>query len=197
MRRPLALVASIVAGLLALTPSAQAKFVVRLVFDGPGLVDPVELPNSAVSIGCTFSTCHPVSHPPDRALGPAYNVTQVLEGHGPHGPQMDRIVHVLYPYVTGGPRVFTAPGQTWHAWTRIRRVPGGWTRAPRTLMKTLRAHGLPAEPPVERIVNAATQAEETQDRGLGTIDALVGVGVLMAAGAFLSRPQRRKRSSRA
>lgn len=186
-----------VAGLMTVPQPAHAKFNVRVVIDGPGLVRQIELPNTAVPIGCTFGTCHPVSHPPGKPLGPRYEVTQFLEGHGPQGPQTDRIVHDLYPYAPGRPWVLTAPGQTWRDWNRTRRVPSGWTPASRSLMKALRANGLSLDPPVELVANAATAAEDRQGRGFGTVGALVGVGVLLAGGAFLGRPRRRNPAPRA
>lgn len=192
MRRSLVFPAAIV-GLMTITPPAQAKFVVRVVIDGPGLVQPVELSNTAVRIGCTLSTyCHPVSHPPNGRLGPRYTVTQSLEGHHARGLMMDRIVHDLYPYAPEGPWVFTAAGQIWHDWNRIRRVPGGWTPADRSLMKALRANGLSPEPPVERVASATAPVEEGQGLGRGAVGALVGVGVLLAGGGFLGRPRRRR-----
>lgn len=192
MRRSLVFTGAIV-GLMTITPPAQAKFVVRVVIDGPGLVEPVELSNTAVRVGCTLSTyCHPVSHPPNRRLGPRYTVTQSLEGHHARGLMMDRIVHYLYPYAPEGPWVLTTAGQIWHDWNRIRRVPGGWTPADRSLMKALRANGLSPKPPVERVASPTARAEERQGIGLATVGGLVGVGVLLAGGAFLGRPRRRR-----
>ena len=197
MRRSPALAAAIVAGLMMIPLPAQAKFVVRVVIDGPGLVEPVELPNTEIRVGCTFSNhCRRLLHPPDGALGPRYMVTQWLEGHHARGLMMDRIVHDLYPWAPGGPWVFTASGQTWHDWSRIRQVPGGWTPADRSLMSALRANGLPAEPPAERVAAAAPGAEATQGVEPGTLGALVGVGVLVAGGTFL-RTRSRHGSPRA
>jgi hypothetical protein len=193
--RRLLIFTAAVAGLLTITPPAQAKFNVRISIGGPSLEGPVELFNPEIDIGCVFSRpCDSTSRPPAMPLGPRYMVTQSLEGHHARGLMMDRILHDLYPYAPEGPWVFTAAGQTWHEWNRLRRTPGGWTRAPRSLLMTLRANGLPAVPPVARVANATIAAEERQGRGRGAVGALVGVGVLLAGGAFLGRPRRKNRS---
>jgi hypothetical protein len=195
MRRQLALAAAVVAGLMTITAPAQAKFNVRVVIDGPGLSAPVELFNPGVDIGCVLSRpCDSISHPPARPLGPRYMLTQFLEGHHARGPMMDRIFHDLYPFAPGGPRVFTQKGQTWHEWNRMRRAPGGWTYAPTSLMKKLRAMGLPEEPPAERIATAATAAKRRPREAPESLGVLVGVGVLLVGGAFIGRPRWRRRS---
>jgi hypothetical protein len=157
MRRSL-LAGTMAAALMTIAPPAQAKFVVRLVIDGPGPAGPVELPDSAVRIGCTFSrSCRPVSHPPVRPLGPRYDIDQIIEGHSPRGPEFDRIVHDLYPSAPGGPWVFTPSGQTWVDWNRTRKVPGGWTRAAPELIDALKTEGLSEAParPAARLAGAS------------------------------------------
>jgi hypothetical protein len=191
----IALLSAIVASLVAIATPAQAKFVVRLVIDGPEMTDPIELPNTSFRMGCVFlEYCHPESLPPEKPLGPRYTVTQWLEGHTPGGPMMDPILHDLYPYSPEGPWIFTAPGQTWHDWNRIRRVPSGWTPADRSLMKVLRARGLPPEPSVRRITASATRVQEMHGGGSNPTGVLVGVSVVLAGGALLRRPRWRRRS---
>ena len=155
MRRPL-VTAAIVAGLMTFTPPAQAKFNIRLVVSGPGLAGPIELFNAGMDIGCVFSRpCNLTSRAPARPLGSRYEVIESLEGHHARGRMMDRIVHDLYPYASGGPRVFTPAGQTWHDWNRKRHIPGGWTRAGHDLIDALRAAGLPNSRPGNRTREAA------------------------------------------
>jgi hypothetical protein len=150
LRRSLALAATLVAVLMTIAAPVQAKFNVRVVIDGPGLGPPVELFNPGGEIGCLLSRpCSATSRPPARPLGPRYEVMQLLEGHHAHGLMNDRIVHDLYPFAPGGPRMFTQAGQTWHDWNRIRKVPGGWTHAPQSLIGKLQAKGLPEDPPNE------------------------------------------------
>ena len=193
MRRLIALAAAMVAGLVTMAHPVQAKFNVRVIIDGPGLVEPIELPNTAVRIGCLFvKPCRSLANPPVRSLGPRFTVTQSLEGHHARGLMMDRIVHDLYPYARGGAWVFTPPGQTWHDWSRIRRVPGGWTPAHRSLMRAVQANGLPSQPPIERILAAPAAIKETQVRGPDEAGILIGVGLLLAAGAIIRRPRRRR-----
>lgn len=195
MRRPLALVAGLLAGLVMTAHPAQAKFYVRVTIEGPALIEPIELPKTDVRIGCQFSKpCHAVPKPPDGSLGPRFTVTQSLEGHHARGPMMDRIVHDLYPFAPDGPWLFTPSGQTWHDWNRIRRVPGGWTPAHRSLMKALRANGLLSAPPVERIAAASTTSQQTSEGESSPAGVLVAVSVLLAGGAILRRPGWRRRS---
>ena len=195
MRRALAFAAALLASLVAIAHPAQAKFYMRVTIDGPGLAEHIELPNTAVRIGCMFiKPCRPVVNPPDESLGPRFTVIQSLEGHHSRGPMMDRIVHDLYPYADDGPWVFTLSGQTWHDWNRIRRVPAGWTPADPSLMKALRANGLPSEPPVERFSAAPSKVQEAPGTGSNPAGVLVGVTVLLAGGAILRRPRWRRRS---
>jgi hypothetical protein len=64
MKRRLMLAGTIVAGLMAITSPAHAKFNVRVVIDGPGLGAPVELFNPGIDVGCVFSRpCNSASRP--------------------------------------------------------------------------------------------------------------------------------------
>jgi hypothetical protein len=195
VRRPL-VTAAIVAGLITFTPPAQAKFNIRMVVSGPGLADPIELFNAGMDIGCVFSRpCSLTSPAPARPLGPRYGVIESLEGHHARGRMMDRIVHDLYPYVPGGPRVFTAAGQTWHDWNRKRHIPGGWTRAGNDLMDALRATGLPEEPPQPLVraaaIHGSAPSSATADDGTVWVWMVpVALGTLFAGGLLLPRPRR-------
>lgn len=198
MRRQLALAAAIVAGLMTITPQAQAKFNIRLVVNGPGLADPIELFNSGTDIGCVFSRpCSLTSRAPTRPLGARYEVIESLEGHHARGRMMDRIVHDLYPYAPGGPRVFTAPGQTWHDWNKRRHIPGGWTRTGDDLMDALRAAGLPEEPPqpvrAAAIHRSAPRAATADDGTVWSWVVPVALCTLLAGGLLFPRPRRRAR----
>jgi hypothetical protein len=69
-----------------------------MIIEGPGLIEPIELTNTSVLIGCMFhKPCRPVAHPPGKSLGPRFTVTQSLEGHHARGLMKDRIVYELYP----------------------------------------------------------------------------------------------------
>jgi hypothetical protein len=197
MKRLMVAAAAIAAVLVTIAHPAHAKFNVRVIIEGPRLVEPIELPNTSIRIGCMFSKpCRPVAHHSERSLGPRFTVTQYLEGHHARGLMKDRVVHDLYPYAEHGPWVFTASGQTWHDWARIRRVPGGWTPAHRSLMNALRANGLPAEPerPVERTAAPIPKEVDAQERASSPVVALVGLGVLLAGGAIFGRPRWKRRS---
>jgi hypothetical protein len=195
MRRGVAFAAVTFGALMTITPPAHAKFNVRVVIDGPGLPRSIELLNPVIDIGCVFNRpCSPASAPPAGPLGPRYTVIQFLEGHHARGPMMDRIVHDLYPDATGGPRLFTASGQAYHEWDRMRRVRGGWTRAPQPLITTLRARGLPAQPPIERLANLATATAGGQEIERGSNGAAIGISaVLLIGAAALGLPWRRRR----
>lgn len=199
MRRPLVVTAAILVGFMTITTQAQAKFNIRLVVNGPGLAGPIELFNAGMDIGCVFSRpCSLTSRAPARPLGPRYEVIESLEGHHARGRMMDRIVHDLYPYASGGPYVFTAPGQIWHDWNRKRRIPGGWTRAGHDLMDALRAAGLPQEPPQPPVRPAANhgsrpKAANADDGTVWTWVVPVALATLLAGGLLLPRPRGRVR----
>ncbi|HET6770101.1 MAG TPA: hypothetical protein VFH75_00500 [Actinomycetota bacterium] len=195
MRRPPVVTTAIVAGLMMITAPAQAKFNIRLVVSGPGLAGPIELFNAGMDIGCVFSRpCNLASRAPARPLGPRYEVIESLEGHHARGRMMDRIVHDLYPYAPGGPRVFTAPGQTWHDWNRKRHIPGGWTRAGHDLFDALTAAGLPQQPPqppvrVAAIRSPAPKAATADDGTVWAWLVPVALATLLAGGLLFPRPR--------
>jgi hypothetical protein len=200
MRRPIAVV-SIVAGLLAITPRAQAKFNIRLVVDGPGLADPIELFNPSIDIGCVFSRpCQLKVDSPVPPVGARYEVVEWLEGHHARGRMSDRIVHDLYPYAPGGPRVFTPPGQTWVDWNRSQQVRGGWTRAPDELIDALKSAGLPEEPAQDAAARTVSRKRRTPAAAeLNTAWAWmlpVSLALLIAGGVLFPRPRGRARRRR-
>jgi hypothetical protein len=194
MRRPIAVV-SIIAGLLAITPQAQAKFNIRLMVDGPGLADPVELLNPGADIGCVFSRpCQLKVDAPAPPVGARYEVVEWLEGHHARGPMSDRIVHDLYPYAPGGPRVFTPAGQTWVDWNREQEVRGGWTRAPDELIHALKSAGLPEQPLQAAVGTTVSQKPLPPAAELNTALAWmlpVSLALLIAGGLLLPRPRGR------
>jgi hypothetical protein len=150
MRRLVFLVA-VLAGLTT-AATAQAKGPIGGTIAGPGIGDGISL-GSAVDLGrfaqeagffpALFRpTPDPIlDHRPEGDLGPRYTVTYHLPG--PNGAQ-DEIRQDLYPYATGGPVLYTAPGQRFFE-TRTTR--GGWFQASPTLRDKLIRAGLPPTAP--------------------------------------------------
>ena len=200
MRRLLPLVGTIVGVLLAIATPASAKANIRVVIAGPGLVAPIELLNPSIDIGClSADVCIGRLSEPEARLGPRYRVTQSFEAvHAGDsvkpGQLLARFRHDLYPYASGGPAAFTPPDQRW---VDGHQIQGGWTTVSHSLIATLRANGLPAEP-AER-AEPAEPAKRPQipasNEGAGrTLLGLMIFGALLTGGAFLGRPRRKHRS---
>jgi hypothetical protein len=109
---------------------------------------------------------------PQRRLGPRYKVTYTLPGPS----NESKLRQDLYPYATGGPVTYMAPGQTF--W-ETNSTPGGWFRGTGQLKRMLVKAGLPARAPIHK---------GNRDH---TVSVAVGAGVAAAAGVLALLYRRR------
>jgi hypothetical protein len=179
------------AGALVLAASAQAKGPVAATIEGPGAGGGISLggngePGSGAPLGnlsdqaglfaAAFGqTPSPMLVArPKGDLGPRYTITYRLPG--PNGED-SKIRQDLYPYATGGPVTYTAPGQRFF---ETERTVGGWFRASSALTTTLVKAGLPAQEGGEPA--ATPRPAPADDGGTGLFDLWPAFGVAFVIG---------------
>jgi hypothetical protein len=197
----LALLGTLV-GALVLAASAQAKGPIAGTIDGPGTGGGISIggsgePGSGGPLGnladqaglfpAAFGqTPDPMlANSPSANLGPRYTITYRLPGaHGESAIRQD-----LYPYATGGPVTYTAPGQPFFGTERTR---GGWFRAGPALTDTLVEIGLPAQKPAQP--TPAPNPSSGDDGGTGFSDLwpALGAGLVLGLVALVSVLMRRR-----
>jgi hypothetical protein len=158
MRRAIPVVL-MVTGVLLLAQPAQAKMDGTAFITGPGIGGPssggsggsgsgsIKLDGSdgggfPVLSGLLDPAQH-LTSTPEGELGPRY--TARLRVNMPNR-QPDVVQH-LYPFVEGGPVIYTAPGQRW-IFSPDGEAPSGWFRPAPELMEELWDRGFPRTSPV-------------------------------------------------
>jgi hypothetical protein len=80
--------------------------------------------------------------PPHGCLGERFSMTYV-ETFFLGEPRAERFSLFLYPDAALGPVTFTPPGQAWSFEGEGMRIPSGWQRIPRAIVRNLQEAGMP------------------------------------------------------
>lgn len=185
MRTKVAL--GLVVAVLAIAAPAHAKGPSGGIIEGEGIDTPIAIDQGEGTSGgdqiindvgffqATFGQMPDVmlDEAPISDLGPKLTIRWRVPGM----EVPDEIEQDLYPYADGGPIVYTAPDQPFFGTEHTR---GGWFRAPRRLLTTLTALGLPDE--------AALSPDGGGDTDWAPIGASLAAVVMLGAGlAVVSR----------
>jgi hypothetical protein len=140
---------------------------------GPGVSVPVQMPAPLRT------------PPPTDSLGPRYTVIYTVPGVTPQpGEQSGRIRQDLYPGATGGPVIYTPPGQD--GFGQPLQVTG-WLRGRPALIRTLDQLGVPSRPVTQATPQTrppAAHPAAAHQTSSGTVAWFIAAAAAIAAAAL-------------
>jgi hypothetical protein len=123
--------------------------------------------------------------PPTDSLGPRYTVIYTVPGVTPQpGEQSGRIRQDLYPGATGGPVIYTPPGQD--GFGQPLQVTG-WLRGRPALIRTLDQLGVPSRPVTQATPQTrppAAHPAAAHQTSSGTVAWFIAAAAAIAAAAL-------------
>lgn len=197
MRKLIVAVGAVLA-VVVMASAAMAKTPGKAVISGPGLAAPLRIDFRGDNDGSGGDTFFEVlqgvglfegyrddAAPEGVALGPKYQMMVFIgmPGEVPSTVEVD-----LYPYAKDGPVSFTADGQSAREFGEVR---GGWHTSNSYFFDTLVDLGLPARAPGAAPAAGQPPAVPPSPSPWIWVVSVVGLGLLLVAGALVARPRRR------